>query len=102
MDYGRWHIVVYWFERNATPSTLDDMVAGENLKKSGDKETVAARAIAVMIMIIVKKTKTKIYFESSLLNCFTSFCEVNKPRFFRIIDFVVYRRHNSIEIFLID
>ena len=55
---GLWKmaIAVYWFERNATPSTLDDMVVGENLEKSDDEETVAARAIAVMIMIIVKKT----------------------------------------------
>lgn len=56
MGYGRWQIAVYWIEGNATPSTLDYMVVGENVEKREDEETFAARAIAVMIMIIVKKT----------------------------------------------
>ncbi|KAI9552234.1 hypothetical protein GHT06_022592 [Daphnia sinensis] len=38
MEDGKYS--VYWFEGNATPPTLDDMVVGENVENSDDEETV--------------------------------------------------------------
>jgi hypothetical protein len=47
---------VYWFEGNATPPTLDDMVFGKNAENSDDEETVCESDCRDDSDTIVKKT----------------------------------------------